>query len=61
MRRAAGLVEEDDALGLGRKVERIDRACDGTPRQSRISSEFSATSPRPAAPRPRNVRRLISS
>ena len=48
VRRAARLIEEDDALGLGRMMQRIDRAA--RCRAARAISEFSPSRPRPEMP-----------
>ena len=74
VRRAAGHVEVDDPLGLGREVERMDHAASsgraacgmpavGSAAASRLgsSSEASASVPSPVVERRRNARRWMAS
>ena len=66
VRRPAGHVQVDDALGLRREVERVDdalpalrlaRAASAAKRRG-LSSDARATQPMPAAARPRKARRV---
>ena len=67
VRRPAGLVQEDDALGLRGVMQRVDRcrarppAPPGRPRSASGRTGIAApAAPNPAIPRPRNVRRQMS-
>ena len=58
VRRAAGLIEEDDALGLGGKCSGLTTPVEANRRRS--SSEFRPSRPTPERPLRRKVRRQTS-